>query len=54
MTSITKINKFRTNTGDQMRVTIPKEIADKFKLKKSQKVLWQTDGRKVTVRFLKE
>lgn len=52
MTSITKINKIRTNTSDQLRTTIPKEVKDKFNLKGKEKVLWEIKNKKVSITFL--
>lgn len=53
MTSITTVYRFRTTTADQMRVSIPKEIIDRFKLKGNEKTMWEIRGSRVRISFLK-
>ena len=54
MASMTKINKIRTNTADQMRTTIPKEVKDKFHLKGDEKVFWEVNKGKIVISFFKK
>ena len=54
MASLTKINKIRTNTADQMRTTMPKEIIDRFNLQGKEKVLWEIKNKRVTITFLRK
>ena len=53
MASITKINKIKTNTSNQYRTTIPKEFIKKFKLKKSDQIIWKKKGKTISLTFIK-
>ena len=54
MASITKINKIKTNTSKQLRVTIPKEVSDNFKLVGQEKIFWEIKNKKVLITFIRE
>jgi hypothetical protein len=53
MVSITTVSKFKTNTAEQLRVSIPKEVVNKMCLVGKEKALWRMKGSKVILEFFK-
>jgi len=54
MASITKVSKVKTNTSDQFRTTIPKEVIDKFRIKGTEKILWSLKAKKISLFFIQD